>query len=836
MKSNSPNIFWTCSPVNGFVFTCALLVWGCSSGPTIISEPETVTIIPIDIWRANWIAYATIDSNLTDTLILPPPAYFRKIFTVDREVDRAVLHFTALGLADIHINGERITEDRFLPGWSDYTQRLYYLSYEVTELLKTGENTVEATLADGWYAGYVGPKSLSEPLNRNLYGSEPALLVQLDIDHVDGQRQSIVTDSSWQATTGPLRYADLLMGEGFDANRKPGPWSDVKLRTDTIEVPTPYLGNTTRPYDELIAVAITEPSPGTYLIDFGQNFAGHVRLAYRGDTRDTITLRHGEMLNDDGSLMTENLRFARATDTYVASGEGEEVWEPRFTYHGFRYVEVTGLTGRPDTDLLTGIAVSASTPLTSTLASSDTLLKRLYDNIIWTQRSNFIEVPTDSPQRDERLGWLGDAQIFSRTALYNAYLHDFYGKWLADVRDAQYDFGAYANFAPRPYPDLVWYSPGWMEAGIMVPYNDYRFYGDTSILSNHYASMEHYFEFTIEKSAATGYFYPENSWTEIGPKGGFGDWLSLTEKHLSHDLMASMYFAYSLRIMSEMSEALGKTERMTYYRNIYEKAVGGFTEHYVGPGGKFVIDAGAYGDGEGYFEGEKGFTGHTQSGYATAIYFDLLPDSLRQLAADHLVDLVVAADTLPTSGILGIRQLLPALSRIGRSDLAYAMVLSTEYPGWGFQIANGATTVWERWNSYTREEGFNGEMNTTMNSFNHYAFGAVGQWLFQEALGIEEAEPGFDGVVIQPRPDQRVDRLAGTYKSVKGTISSEWEITDAGFRFEVSIPINMPATVLLPAPSGATLLQDGREVLPVYRDGHFQVEVGPGRHRFEIRD
>lgn len=777
-------------------------------------EPtDAPAILPAALreWQAEWIAFPTVDSNTVDTLILPPPAYFRKVFTIAEAPSVATVHFSALGLADVRINGTRVTGDRFLPGWTDYHQRLYYVSYDVTGLLTGGENTLEVTLADGWYAGYVGPKSLSNPLNRNLYGSQPALLLQLELTGTDDRRTTIVTDSSWQATTGPLRYADLLMGEYYDARRELAGWQSVTLRSDTLVESTPYPGNLVRSYAEITPVSVTELPDGKYLFDLGQNFAGHVRLSYDGARGDTLILRHGEMLHADGSLMTENLRFARATDTYVAGG-GQEVWEPRFTYHGFRYVEVAGLKSPPTADLITGIAVSAATPMTSTFRSGDTLLNRLYKNILWTQRSNFLEVPTDSPQRDERLGWLGDAQIFSRSALYNADLHAFYGKWLADVRDAQYDFGAYANFAPRPYPDLVWYSPGWMEAGVMVPYNDYRFYGDTSILHDHYASMERYMAFQIEKSAATGYFYPEHSWTEIGPKGGFGDWLSLTDQHLAHDILASLYFAHSLRIMGEMSDALLRPDRGAYYRDILAKSMTGFIDHYVGEDGRFEIDTAAYGDGAGYFEGERGFTGHTQSGYATAIYFDLLPDSLEALAGEHLVELVLAADTLPTAGILGIRQLLPALSKIGRSDLAYAMVLSTRYPGWGFQLANGATTIWERWNSYTLDKGFNGEMNTTMNSFNHYAFGAVGQWLFAQAVGISPAAPGFEHITIRPEVSERVGRMAGSYVSIHGTIRSAWEFEDGQVTLRVSIPEHTTATVYLP---------DAEEE-----------EIGPGDHVF----
>ncbi len=802
---------------------------GCAAD----APPEVPPAPDQDDWQAQWLSFPTEDADLADTLHLPPAAYFRKSFVLEAVPERAVLYCSALGLVEPRLNGEVLTEDLFLPGWSDYHKRIYYHAYDVTDRLRAGENVLGCVLADGWYAGYVGPKELSNPKNRGLYGDTTALIAQLDLTFPDGKKQFIPTDESWRASEGPLRYADLLMGESYDARREQPGWDAPDFDAENWARPQVqnskqaawtallqrYPGNPVRPYAELTPVGITEPRPGVYVFDLGQNFAGHVRLTVSGQTGDSIRLRHGEMLNTDGSLMTENLRFARATDTYVLKGGGSEVWEPRFTYHGFRYVEVSGLRREPDLSLLTGIPVSASIAMKGDFVTSDSLLNRLYRNIVWTQRSNFLEVPTDSPQRDERLGWLGDVQIFSRSGLYNADLADFYRKWFADLRDAQYDFGAYANFAPRPYPDLVWYSPGWMDAGVMVPYNAWQFSGDTSLIADHYASMTKYMDFVIAKSEPFGYFYPENSWTEIGPRGGFGDWLALTDKHLAHDILASIYLAHTFRIMGEMSTALGETAAAARYGELFGKSTAAFAAHYVGPDGRFVIDEAAYGDGEGYFEGERGFTGHTQSAYASAIYFEVLPDSLRELAAGHLVDLVEAADRKPTSGILGIRQLLPALSRIGRGDLAYAMLLDERYPGWGFQVANGATTIWERWNSYTHEEGFGGARNAKMNSFNHYAFGAVGQFLFADMAGIRPAAPGFSSILIEPDfGDGALRELSATHASPHGPIRSAWTWTGDEVVLDVDIPEQTTATVVLPAEGGGRRFE----------------RVGGGAHRFRV--
>ncbi|WP_175416240.1 alpha-L-rhamnosidase [Aggregatimonas sangjinii] len=783
----------------------------------------TIGLLAKEDWKADWISFKTTDSGVSDSLFLPAASYLRKPFSVSEKIKRATLYVTSLGVFEMSLNGQKIGEDLLTPGWTDYTKRIYYKTYDLSEGLQDGTNVLGSILGDGWYSGYVGPKELSNPRNRELYGLQPALFCQLEIEYESGKKESIVSDESWKGSEGPIFYADLLMGTGYNANLeltdwdKPTysdtDWSNVQLHKGSQGILQAYPGNSIQVYDELEPVAITQPKEGTFIFDLGQNFAGHARLKVSGNKNDTIVMRFGERLHPDGTLMTENLRFARATDTYILKGGEMEEWEPKFTYHGFQYVEVTGLKTAPDTSTITGIAFGSSIPMNSSFTSSDPMLNRLYENVCWTQRSNFMEVPTDSPQRDERLGWLGDVQIFSKSALYNANLGAFNGKWFADVRDAQYDFGAYSTFAPRPYPELVWYSPGWMEAGVMVPYNTYKFYKDTKMIEKHYESMTRFMEYHIEKSSETDYFYPENSWTEVGPKGGFGDWLSMTEKHLAHDIMASMYYQYTLKIMAEMSEAIGKNTAAKRYRDIYNISVKNFIAHYINEERKFVIDETAYGDGKGYFEGEKGFTGHTQSAYATAIYFDLFPENLKQQAGGHLVQLIEANDYLPSSGILGIRQLLPALAAIGRSDLANRILLNKDYPSWGFQIENGATTIWERWNSYTPEKGFNGAMNAKMNSFNHYAFGAFSQYLFSEIAGIATEDAGFNTIKIQPHlGNHKLTHVAATYESINGPIKSSWSIKNDRFYLEVHIPVNTIAKIHIPNKNNGQIKENGKLV------------------------
>ncbi len=797
--------------------------------------------------KAAWISYVTDDYNLKDTLMMPGAAVFRKSFSLDRPVKRAMVCGSALGVYNLSINGQGIGQDVLMPGWTDYSKRVYYSTYEVTDIVSQGENVIGGLLADGWYSGYVGPRPLRRKKSRELYGPHPALWVQVIIEFEDGTSTIVATDDTWKATSGPIVQADILMGEIYDARRELDGWSEPGfsdsdwdkplLNHDSIGQLQPYPGQPVRAFQELKVVSITEPEEGVYIFDFGQNFSGIVRLSTVGNSGDRIVLRHGEMLHNDGMLMTENLRFAQATDTYICRGTGEqEIWQPRFTYHGFRYVEVTGLKEDPGTDLLLGIAISASAPYDSRFVTSDSLINKLYRNIVWTQRSNFIDIPTDCPQRDERLGWLGDAQIFCQTALFNAQLNPFYKKWLTDVVDAQFDDGLFPVFAPKPYPEMKWIAPGWMEAGIIVPYFSYRFNDDKQLIRDQYASMTSFMNYHLDK-VGEDYFYKEDSWYEANPRGGFGDWLELTEKHSAHDILSSFYFIYALDLMAEMSEAIGKDEDANKYESAGEKARIKLRAHYLDKEGKFVIDESKYQGVKGYFEPEKGFTGHTQSIYASAFYFDLLDSVTGRQAAQHLADLVLENGHRPSSGILGIRQVLPGLSKAGHGALAYKILRNKTYPSWGFEIEQGATTIWERWNSYTIEKGFNGPMNAKMNSFNHYAFGAVGEFLFNYMAGIQSAKAGFDEINIRPEiGDRSVKAVKGEFASVNGMIVSSWEIEDDHFTLEVEIPVNTRAEIYVPSAVDVSPTVKPPHVSQVgQEDGFYIYKVGSGQYTFQSR-
>ncbi len=548
-------------------------------------------------------------------------------------------------------------------------------------------------------------------------------------------------------------------------------------------------------------------------------------------------------LHPDGRLMTENLRMARATDTYILKGDPEgEVWKPRFTFHGFQYVQLSDYKGEVSKETITGIALSSDHDLTSSFESGSEMINQLYSNINWTQLSNFLDVPTDCPQRDERLGWTGDAQVYINSAIINRDVASFYTKWMADLNDDQWETGAYPNFAPTPYIRPKYdFSPGWMEAGIICPYEMYQAYGDVRVLEKYWSNMEKFMDF-CQLRAGDNFVFEEASFEDIIPKGGFGDWLSIGKK-TPPDLMASFYYSYCAQLMSEMAEAIGDSNKAAYYDKLFGKIREGILQHYGTPDLRFQCNEKAYGDGEGYVDGNLGFEGHTQTVFANGLYMNFFTPEEDKRAGEHLVELIKEADGKITAGFLGTKPMLPALSKMGYTELAYDLFLRTEYPSWGFEIVNGATTIWERWNSYTHEEGFGGERNAGMNSFNHYAFGAVCEWMFENAAGIKSVSPAYRTITIKPEVDKRLGFLKAEYKSISGPIRSDWEFEAEGLAMEVSVPVNVKAQIYVPASSldaitEGNLPTDQVEGLTfVSMEGKYAIfEAGSGDYSFFVKN
>lgn len=780
-------------------------------------------------WLADWISFKDIEPMLAsrETMVLPPARYYRKEFNADKQIKRAVVYSSALGIYELSLNGKRVSDQMFTPGWSDYRQRVYYNTFDVTNLLHAKENAIGAIVADGWYSGYLGYGLLvgygPNKSGRNIYGKTPALLAQLEIEYKDGTRKVVSTDPSWKTSTGPIVQADMLMGETYDARLEQHGWNrpgfdeskwersiQAKENGSTKAKFTDKAGTREMEFgfvepDEIVAytsapirttqmirpIEITEPSPGTYIFNMGQNFSGVVQIKVKGERGDKIVIRHGEMLHPDGRLMTENLRRAQATDAYILRGDNQpETWRPRFTYHGFQYVEITGLTEKPNLDTVTGVVIHSDTPLVSSFACSDPMVNQLFENIVWTQRSNFFEVPTDCPQRDERFGWTGDAQTYIRTASYNANVAAFFTKWLDDLEEAQLPNGAYPDYAPYPMmhgkPNRG-FATAWMDAGIICPWTIYQVYGDKRVIERHYGSMKRFMQFREKNS-------PDFLGVNIG--NGWGDWLALGDT-APVEYVDTVYFALSSRLMAEMATAIGEDQDAKHYRKLFAAIKDAFGDKYLTDDGRILHDY--------------------QTSYSLALFAGLVPDDLIPAASMRLAQLIRENDVRMSTGFLGTRPLLTMLTQHGQNDLAVRLLQSRRYPSWGYEVENGATTIWERWNSYTNEDGF---ASVAMNSFSHYAFGAVCEWMFQSLAGIDCASPGYKEIVINPHPpelDSNPDHepmrwVKASYDSIHGPIRSEWTNSESLFELNVSIPANTTAHVYVPAQSMEQVLLNGRQL------------------------
>jgi len=805
-----------------------------------------------DAWQAKWIGYDLTDLGKGELYHLPPAPYVRKEIQLNGKIKSARLYTTALGLFDFFINGEKVGDDYLNPGWTNYHKRVHYQVYDVKDYLTQGENTLGSILSYGWYAGYVGYAKLTrQPKEKGFYGDVPKLLAQMEVTYENGKTERFISDDSWKASAGPITETDILQGETYDARRKLIGWSNKDYddahwdQVKVYDVPGTKVelhpGMPIRAIDRIKPINVTKRDDG-YLFDFGQNFAGIVHLKVRGKSGETVQLKYGEMLHPDGGLMTENLRMARATDNYTLNGDKEgETWQPRFTFHGFRYVQMSGYNGIPDMDTLTGLVLSSDHESTSTFNCGNDMVNQLFKNINWSQVSNFLDIPSDCPQRDERQGWTGDAQVYMRSALINRDVASFFTKWLKDLNDDQWATGAYPNFAPTPYirPKMA-FSPGWMEAGIICPFELYSAYGDTRVVAQHWDSMVKFMDFCTRR-AGDDFIFAEASFEDITPKGGFGDWLSIGKK-TPPDLLATFYYAYSAQLMSEMATAIGKDEKATYYQTLFGKIKQGVIKHYQKSDGTFQCNESAYrNNGAGYVDGQKGFSGHTQTAYANALYIDLFDKAAALQAGENLATLIKQNDGKLSTGFLGAKSLLPALSKSGHSEVAYDLFLKTEYPSLGFEVVNGATTIWERWDSYTHEKGFGGKQNAGMNSFNHYAFGAVCEWMYEYAAGIKCDAPAYKTVVIKPEPDKRLGYLNASYQSISGTIKSSWTYQKNGLLMAVSLPVNVKGKIYIPCNNIDAITENGKGITEVasievvaIEDGHVVIHVGSGDYSFFV--
>lgn len=742
---------------------------------------------------SKWIS-STIQGNETT----PAPApYFRKEFWLDRPPVKATLQITALGLYQAQVNDRKVGDLALAPGWTDYSTRVPMQSYDVTSLLKQGKNVIGVVLGDGWYCGHVGWGK------RQGYGAKPELLADLDIELPDGSRTKIVTDGSWKTATGPILENDLLMGEIHDARKELPGWSaedyDDSAWTPVETGPARGIILDTIDYPGVRQTAELKPEPlGGHRYDMRQNFSGRIRIRLTAPRDTALTFRYAEILNPDGSLYTENLRGARATDTYICKGGGEETWEPGFTFHGFRYVEVVGLPAGARLEI-TGIVLHSDTPPAGEFACSNPLLNQLQHNITWGQRSNFLEVPTDCPQRDERLGWTGDAQVFIRTAAFNMDVRRFFHKWVQDIRDAQNPSGG----VPEVIPAVKFYGnedggPAWSDATIICPWTVYLCYGDTEILADHYESMQRYLDF-ISTEAAIGLIRAHPDSTVYR---GYGDWLALDgsgirEGATPKDLIGTAFLAYDASLMARIAGVLGKTADVQKYRALHSEVVKAFQHRYVTPEGLIAAA--------------------TQTAYVLSLHFDLVPAEVRATTARELVRDIQQRDYHIATGFVGTPYILDVLTREGYLDVAYRLLEQETFPSWLFPVKNGATTIWERWDGWTPDSGF---QDTGMNSFNHYAYGAVGDWMYRHVAGLDldESDPGYRHVVFQPRPGGSITWANARLQTPQGPAGIAWKIVDGGLEAELTVPENARGTFVAP---------------PGYQKPA-STELSPGTHRLRL--
>jgi alpha-L-rhamnosidase len=768
---------------------------------------------------SSWPAAAVVAEMGATPLGTPWPAQpvdlLRRNFSVGRAVRTARIYSTALGTYHLFLNGQRVGSDVLAPGWTDYRKRVVYQVYDVTSQMRQGANAIGAILGGGWYADGLGWLQ-----TRYNFGPPPVrLLLQLEIEYTDGSRDSVLSDESWKAKQSPILGSEIYNGEIYDARLEQSGWdqasfSDSRWGAVAVapESPAPVVAQNFQPIrinEILKPKTVTNPTPGVYIFDLGQNMVGWARLHVSGKAGTKVRIRFGEVLKPNGELYTENLRTAEATDTYILRGTGTESFEPHFTFHGFRYVELTGYPGTPSRDAVEGVAFYTAAPFTIQFSTGNQIVNQLWSNILWGQRGNFLSVPTDCPQRDERLGWMGDAEVFWRTASFNANLAAFSRKFTTDIRDAQSPTGAFTDVSPRvgPTGDSV---AGWADAGVIIPWSAYLQFRDTRILEDNWAAMEKW----MEHIAAAN---PNYLW--LKERGNdYGDWLAIGST-TSKDLIATAYWAYDASLMMRMAQVLDRPEDEQKYREVFEKVRVAFNQQYVKPDG--TVGTGS------------------QTSYVLALHMNLLSQKDRAVAVQKLVDDIKAHDWHLTTGFLGTPYLMIELSDSGHSDVAYRLLLQNTYPSWGYMIEHGATTMWERWN------GDQMMGDPSMNSYNHYAYGAVAEWLYRYAAGIDESaeDPGFHHIILHPQFDASLGEAKATYDSSYGPITSSWKVDGNSIKWDVVIPPNTTSLIYFPGGVSTRILEDGKDIRQsagvsfVLRDSRNAVyEAGAGSYTFTVEE
>lgn len=729
-------------------------------------------------WSADWVTYQGEEWKGSSM----QGQYYRKEFKATKKVQTARVYVSSLGLYQLFLNGEKVGDQLFTPGFTSYKKRVQYQTYDVTSMVKE-DNALGAMLGDGWYRGRIGWEG-----DIAHYGKELALIAQLHITYTDGSTEVVATDDSWKSSYGAIVESDIYNGEKYDARleeegwAKPNfmdqAWQAVAVYDHSKEILVASNSIPVRAVEEIKPIEMIVTPKGEQVFDLGQNILGWARLKVQGEAGDKVTIQFAEVLDKDGNFFTTNLRTAEATDVYVLKGGEEEVFEPHFTFHGFRFIKVVGYPGELTADKITGIVVHSDMTPTGDFTCSDDLINQLQSNIQWGQRDNFLDIPTDCPQRDERVGWTGDAQVFSMTAAFNFDVANFYTKWLRDLALDQQPNGEVPNIIPDMWNNKLGGCTGWADAAVIVPWTVYQSYGDVRILEEQYSSMKGWVDY-MKTKAGKNHLWDQNRWH-------WGDWLaynsdkpdysgSTTEK----DLIATAYFKYSTTLLSKTAAVLGKEDDAKAYAALAEKIKEAFIAEYMTPNGRLVS--------------------HTQTAYALALSFDLVPEELIPATAKYFAKDVKKFKHL-TTGFLGTPLLCSTLSANGYEDLAFMLLNRKEYPGWLYPVTQGATTIWERWDTQKPD----GTIIDGMNSFNHYAYGAIGEWLYNYVAGIriDEEKPAYKHIIFAPHPGGGLTNANATINTIYGQAQSAWEIKEGTFSYEVVIPANTTGTLHLPKSKG----------------------------------
>jgi alpha-L-rhamnosidase len=764
-------------------------IWDNKGIATFWSAPAfwEMGILEPESWKASWITFG----SEPDVKGSKPCQYFRKDFSTGKKVQSARVYVTSHGLYQLFLNGKKVSTDLFTPGWTSYNKRIQYQTYDVTSLVQQ-KNCIGAIVGDGWYRGNIGWSG-----QQGYYGSKLALLVQLQLRYSDGSSEVIGTDKSWKVSNGPIEFSDIYNGETYDARKEMPGWANfgfdeskwekaVLTEGSKKELIAPQ-GAVVKAIEEIKPIKLISTPKGETVLDMGQNMVGWVRLKVRGNKGDQVTLKFAEVLTKEGNFYTDNLRSAKCTDVYILKGDGEEIYEPHFTFHGFRFVKVEGLSAPLSLDQITGVVIHSDMAPTGSFSCSEPLINQLQHNIQWGQKGNFLDVPTDCPQRDERLGWTGDAQVFSMTAAFNFNVAPFYTKWMRDVAADQLPNGV----VPHVIPDVLKGGGGstaWADVSVIIPWTMYLTYGDKRILEVQYPSMKAWVNYMKERAG------DKLLWTG---DTHFGDWLAFATTRSDYpgattekDLIATAYYSWSSGLLAKMASIIGNKEDAKKYAQLSGDIKKAFLKEFVTPSGRLVS--------------------HTQTAYSLALAFNLLPEDLIPKAAKYLADDVKKMGHL-TTGFVGTPLLCKTLSANGYDDLAFMLLNRQKYPSWLYPVTQGATTIWERWDGQKPDGTF---QDVGMNSFNHYAYGAIGEWLVRYVAGIDidPENPGYKHILLAPHPGGGLTNASAEFLSLYGKIKSAWKINGKEMVYEVTVPANTSATLTLPSATMDGLKMNGQSV------------------------